>query len=155
MVTTYDHFRKPGQIWSWKCLASVLRQHFPLVPEGRPLLLSFPCRHLPPLLLWLVRDNCVNLMGAYLAISRINLSERASIIETCDILDGFTSVTAKLDGLDVSGLLSIAKDRWIARVIARILSFSSSRRFLALSLCDCARRRLDSALSSCRRLFGI
>jgi hypothetical protein len=76
-------------------------------------------------------------------MSRMNLAERASIMATSDMVDDCASGTA-------AGWLcwqSRASCRWTARAILLILS-SSSRRLLALSLWDCARRRLVSSSSS-------
>jgi hypothetical protein len=85
----------------------------------------------------------------------MNLSERASIVETSDMVDGSPSDTATLDSLAAAGVgsRSTAGCCWNARKILLILS-SCSRRYLALSLRDCACQRLISAASSsCRRVF--
>jgi len=90
--------------------------------------------------------------GAYLAIPRMNLVKRGSIVEACDMLDRFSGVA--IPGRLATGgndLQSKANCRWTA--CTRLPTCASrSCRFLALSLCDCIRRRFNSA-SSCRRLF--
>jgi hypothetical protein len=51
-----------------------------------------------------VSSRCVNLRGAYWAIFRCNMSERAAILEACDMVDGFSSGTATVGDMAAGGI---------------------------------------------------